>query len=166
MYFLSFSIFNSSSKIKYLIFSKFYENIEYWSDLYYSVNYSINRPNPVYTPLYRNLMESSMLPNYSLFRLYNQRNFTLPVTRNNTFPKEQAFIIDIIEGVIVKEHVLAILLLITSSFNVIRFFSRISNDRICIYLDSKTKTRNFLLYKFSSHKILFINNITPQLDSY
>ena len=115
----------------------------------------------LYTPLYRNLMKSPMLPNYSL-RNFSFTQSTKFYASRETFPKEQAFVIDIIGGVIVKEYVPAVLLLTISSLNIIRFFSRISNDRICIYLDSKTTTRTFLLYKFSSHKILFINNITPQ----
>ncbi|KAK2578375.1 hypothetical protein KPH14_000838 [Odynerus spinipes] len=55
------------------------------------------------------------------------------VTQNFTFPtKEQAIIMDAIDGVPIKEYTMAIAKVI-SSVN-IRFASRISNGRICMYL--------------------------------
>ncbi|XP_078053412.1 uncharacterized protein LOC144478913 [Augochlora pura] len=55
---------------------------------------------------------------------------------NNSFPKrDQAITIESIEGTPVKEYATAIGKIINP--NAIRFISAISNNRICIYLDSK-----------------------------
>ena len=74
-------------------------------------------------------------------------------TTNSSFPsKEQAIIIDAINGTTVKDYVMAVAK--TTGPNAIRFASRISNHRICIYFDSKTTTKQFT----NNYKTLNINN--------
>lgn len=65
------------------------------------------------------------------------------VTSSTCFPKkDQAIILDSIDGITLKEYLVA-LSAITPAAN-IRFISRISNARICIYLDSKKTADNLI----------------------
>jgi hypothetical protein len=58
------------------------------------------------------------------------------VAQNTSFPKkDQAIVIDALENVQIKEYALALGKIIEPSH--IRFLSRISNNRICIYLATK-----------------------------
>lgn len=67
------------------------------------------------------------------------------VTSNNSFPKkDQAVVVESLEGVTLKEYILTLTTLVNPS--AIRFISRIANSRICIYFDSK-KTADELLDK-------------------
>lgn len=61
---------------------------------------------------------------------------------NSSFPsKGQAIKIDAIDGTTVKDYILAVTKI--TGLNVIYFAYRISNDRICIYFDSKITTKQF-----------------------
>lgn len=74
-------------------------------------------------------------------------------TMNNIFPsKEQAIIIDAVEDSTMKDYAQAIAK--CTGTNAIRFASRISNSRICIYLDSITTAKNFV----TNNPKLLINN--------
>lgn len=65
------------------------------------------------------------------------------VTSTTCFPKkDQAIILDSIEGITLREYLIALSSITPAS--TIRFISRISNARICIYLDSK-KTADYLI---------------------
>lgn len=58
------------------------------------------------------------------------------VTSKSTHPtKHQAIIIDSIDGIMIRDYLLSLSKVTKSSS--IRFISRISNSRICVYLDSK-----------------------------
>ena len=80
-------------------------------------------------------------------------------TTNSSFPnKEQAIIIDAIDGTTVKDYVITVAKI--AGLNAIRFASRISNARTCIYFDSKTTTKQFT----NNYKTLNINNTNTQPD--
>lgn len=75
------------------------------------------------------------------------------VTKKDLFPtKDQAIIIDVLEGVSIKEYAMSIAKL-TSPAN-IRFISKISNNRICLYLDSKQSVEKLI----ATNKNIEINN--------
>ncbi|KAL4703456.1 hypothetical protein ACJJTC_010776 [Scirpophaga incertulas] len=58
------------------------------------------------------------------------------VTSTTVFPKkDQAIVLDSIDGITLREYLLSLSSIIPATS--IRFISRISNARICIYLDSK-----------------------------
>ena len=76
------------------------------------------------------------------------------ITQSEICPKkDQAIILDSINGLTVKQYVIEIAKL-TSPIN-IRFVSRISNNRICMYLASK-EIADEMIYK---HKYITLNNI-------
>ena len=82
---------------------------------------------------------------------------------NISFPnKEQAIIIEAVSDTTVKEYIQAVAKI--TGPNAIRFVSRISNERICIYFNSKTTAKRFV----TNYKSLSINNIIttvrPLLD--
>lgn len=65
------------------------------------------------------------------------------VTSNTVFPKkDQAVVIESVEGVTLKEYIQSLSTLVNSA--TIRFISRISNSRVCIYFDSKQTADNLL----------------------
>lgn len=75
------------------------------------------------------------------------------VTSTTCFPKkDQAIILDSMDGITLREYLIA-LSSITPTAS-IRFISRISNARICIYMDSK-KTADYLI---EEKKRIIINN--------
>lgn len=79
-------------------------------------------------------------------------------TQNSLFPqKNQAIVLDSIDGIPLKEYVNAIGK-ITDPAN-IRFVSRISNSRICIFLSSKQIVENIT----SSYSKIIIGNNTVSL---
>ena len=78
------------------------------------------------------------------------------VTQNSTFPtKEQAVILDAIEGIQVQEYVLQLAKIVEPRN--IRFVSRISHGRICFYLNSKQTadnlTENHKKINIGSHEL-------------
>lgn len=79
-------------------------------------------------------------------------------TMNVIFPsKEQAIIVDSIEGTPIKDYACTIGKIIDP--NAIRFISRISNGRICIYLDKKETVQSLT----SNYKTIMINNTQVQI---
>lgn len=74
---------------------------------------------------------------------FSQTKSYAKATSNTCFPtKDQAVIMESLEGVTLKEYILSLSTLIKPS--TIRFISRISNSRVCMYLDSK-KTADEIL---------------------
>lgn len=80
------------------------------------------------------------------------------VTSSLSFPrKDQAIILDSIDGITLREYLVSLSSLIPASS--IRFISRISNARICIYLDSKKTADNLIDVK----KKIMVKNITLEI---
>lgn len=75
--------------------------------------------------------------------------------KTQIFPtKDQAILIDAIEGAQLKEYIVAIADKVTPAQ--IRFASRISNNRVCLYLATKTTADNLI----NNHKTISIRNNT------
>lgn len=65
------------------------------------------------------------------------------MTKKETFPtKDQAIILDAVDGMSIKDYATAISKLTGST--AIRFISKIANNRICVYLDSKNSVNKLL----------------------
>ena len=76
-----------------------------------------------------------------------RRSYADTITQNMFPKKDQAIVMESREGISIKEYATAIGNIIGP--NAIRFISRISNARVCVYLDSK-KTVTDLTGKFNS----------------
>ncbi|CAD6228488.1 GSCOCG00012050001-RA-CDS, partial [Cotesia congregata] len=102
------------------------------------------------------------------------------VAVNDNFPKkDQAIIIDVIEESQISEYARALARLIDPTL--IRFMSRISNNRVCVYLANK-QTADNLIDKFkevkingktlpirpliSRHKRIILSNVCPVIPHY
>ena len=79
------------------------------------------------------------------------------VAQNANFPKkEQAIVTDAVESLSIKEYTITIGRLIGPSN--IRFVSRISHGRVCLYLSSQAMADKFL----DIHKKINVNNHTVE----
>lgn len=102
------------------------------------------------------------------------------VTSSTCFPKkDQAIILDSIDGITLREYLIA-LSSITPTAS-IRFISRISNARICIYMDSKKTADNLIEEKknitiknnivqikplITRNKRIVLSNVCPVIPNY
>lgn len=102
------------------------------------------------------------------------------VTSSTCFPKkDQAIILDSIDGIALREYLIALSSLIPATS--IRFISRISNARICIYLDSKRTADNLVEEKkkviiqkyileikplITRNKRIVLSNVCPVIPNY
>ncbi|CAG9791951.1 unnamed protein product [Diatraea saccharalis] len=102
------------------------------------------------------------------------------VTSSTCFPKkDQAIVLDSIDGITLREYIIALSSIIPATC--IRFISRISNARICIYLDTK-KTADKLLDEnkkinikehileikplITRNKRIVLSNVCPVIPNY
>ncbi|CAG5109352.1 Protein of unknown function [Cotesia congregata] len=84
-----------------------------------------------------------LVPNSNVNQSNPRKSTSYANVANGLFPKkDQAIIIDAVEGFDVKEYILAIAA-VTSS-RAILYGSRISNARVCVYLDSKETADNLV----------------------
>lgn len=81
-----------------------------------------------------------------------EKNYTKALQSNQYPTKDQAIIVDAIEDAQIKDYVTAISNIIDISL--IKFISKIANNRICVYLASKQTADNLI----DTHKHIVINN--------
>lgn len=100
------------------------------------------------------------------------------VTSTTCFPKkDQAIILDAIDGVTLKDYLISLSSILPTT--AIRFVSRISNARICIYLDTKNTADNIIGKKItiqnicleikpliSRNKRIVLSNVCPVVPNY
>lgn len=116
----------------------------------------LNLPAPIAT-------QTNSAPNSQ-----NQQTFSaIAKSQHTMFPKkEQAIVIDTIEGLPQIEYIKAIATII--NVNHIRFASKISNNRFCIYLSSKEIVDHIITVtnyeiEIGSHKLKLRRLITPAI---